>query len=441
MTQHNFFSRSIVALSIFASSALFAPAVLSIKIAKAAPIPSYQVKKTVPAAKFDIERFEENIKQALNNESIGYTYAIVSSGKLKKSGAHGYAVLSRDLLPNSGIYPDPKGLAQHPNKRMNIASITKPITATAVLKIIQDKSAANYPELTINSKIAPFLPSSWQLGTGVKDLTFKELLSQYSGMDDSGSGTSLTAIKDWIAKGVTRPKAEYKYMNANLAVFRIILPYMLLNNSQRAYYSQLYKTDPQAFDTKIANLYKEIVKTEVFQKAGIQNAEMYHQTANPYDVTPNVPTRLYHAVGSIQEPNRPGTATGDWTLTGGGGGWYLSAVDLAKFLAYIRFSNNILNQESRDLMFDKNNCPGTNCRPLGWQPPVAGKYGNYYSHGGLLFYGKKAEEGKPDIRNGMNGGVITFPNGIQASLLINSGGHSPSAKGILVDAFDSAWSK
>jgi D-alanyl-D-alanine carboxypeptidase len=394
----------------------------------------------ITAPGFDINRFEQNIKQTLNNQSIGYSYAIVLNGQLKKSGAGGYAILRRDIPNNIGIFPDPKGIPQYPIKRMNIASITKPITATAVLSIIQKKEAPSYPNLTINSKIEPFLPTTWKLGPGVKDLTFKELLSQYSGMNDNGGGTSLDALKEWIAKGVTRPKTEYKYINANIAIFRIILPYMVLSSQNKGYYSNLYKTNPEEFDRQMSRLYKEFVKVEVFAKAGIKNAELYHQTTNTDDVLPQIPTRLYHTVGSIQQPNRAGTLAGDWTLSAGGGGWYLSAIDLGRFLAYVRFSNDILNQNTRDLMFDKNNCPGANCRPLGWQPPLAGKHGTYYFHGGLLFYGSKPKEGEPDLRNGMNGGVVTFPNGVQASLLINSRGHSPSANQILIDAFDKAWS-
>jgi CubicO group peptidase (beta-lactamase class C family) len=395
----------------------------------------------ITAPGFDINRFEQNIKQTLNNKSIGYSYALVVNGQLKKSGASGYAVLRRDIPNNLGIFPDPKGIPQYATKRMNIASITKPITATAVLRIIQQKEAPSYPNLTINSTIAPFLPTTWKLGSGVKDLTFKELLSQYSGMNLNGSGTELNQLKEWIAQGVTRPKTEYKYLNANLAIFRVILPYMVLNNSQKGYYSNLYKTNPKEFDKQMSRIYKDVVKAEVFAKAKIKNAELYHQTTNSEDVLPQLPTRFYHTVGSIQQPNRAGTLTGDWTLIGGGGGWYLSAMDLGRFLAYVRFSNDILNQNSRDLMFDKNNCPGANCRPLGWQPPLAGKHGTYYSHGGLLFYGPEPKEKEPDLRNGMNGGVVTFPNGVQASLLINSRGHSPAAKQILIDAFDKAWSK
>ncbi|HEY0171802.1 MAG TPA: hypothetical protein VGB98_12325 [Pyrinomonadaceae bacterium] len=36
---------------------------------------------------------------------------------------------------------------------MNIASVTKTITAAAVLKAIQDKKAVGHPNLTIHSKV------------------------------------------------------------------------------------------------------------------------------------------------------------------------------------------------------------------------------------------------------------------------------------------------
>jgi hypothetical protein len=215
---------------------------------------------------------------------------------------------------------------------------------------------------------------------------------------------------------------------------------MVLSSQNKGYYSNLYKTNPKELDKQMARIYKDFVKAEVFAKAKIKNSELYHQTTNSEDVLPQLPTRFYHTVGSIQQPNRAGTLTGDWTLIGGGGGWYLSAMDLGKFLAYVRFSNDILNQNSRDLMFDKKNCPGANCRPLGWQRPLAGKHGTYYFHRGDLFSGPKPKEKEPELRNGMNGGVVTFPNRVQASLLINSRGHSPSAEGILINAFDKAWS-
>lgn len=120
-------------------------------------------------------------------------------------------------------------LDQSPTKQMNIASVTKTITAAAVLKAIQDKKAVGYPNLTIHSKVDPFLPTAWVRGPGVKELTFRELLSQYSGMKDNGGGTKVEDLRQWIADGVTREKGDFEYINCNIAIFRVILPYMPAN--------------------------------------------------------------------------------------------------------------------------------------------------------------------------------------------------------------------
>jgi CubicO group peptidase (beta-lactamase class C family) len=358
---------------------------------------------------FDINLFEQNIRKALDNKSIGYSYAINLNGQFKKSGANGYAVLKRDI-PGSVQLADPKGLAQSASKRMNIASVTKTITATTVLKILQDKLAKDVTNLTLDSKVNAFLPASWKRGPGVTSLTFKELLSQLSGMNLE-FGTDIEGLKNWIATGVTRPKSEYKYKNANLAIFRIIIPYMLSSAQIRKTLDAHAQMNLDSFNALVSNQYVAAVNHLVLQPMGILNASC--KSEGDF-----LPTRLY----SFPDNKKKGTLTDDWTLVSGGGGWYLSAVNLAQFLAHLRYNNKILTPATRKLMDDN---------MLGWR--IGGSYkgihGLYLAHGGGLNYGTDA----------MTSCIMNYPNGVQVALLINSAGTFDDKYKLLGVAFDNAW--
>jgi len=375
---------------------------------------------TTSTKKFDLDLFEANLRKAFDGKATGYAYAINQNGQLKRSGANGYALLARDV---DGILIDPKGVKQHEKLRMNIASVSKPVTAVTVLRLLQENKVPGYPNLTINSKVAPFLPASWKLGPKVADLTFKELLSQYSGMwIVPGGSTSTESLKSFIANGVTREKDDYEYINANLAIFRVIIPYMTLSQRLRENYSELYTTDPAKFDELTSTKYVETVNQKTLAPMGIAPASMMGMMAFGNTIEP----RLYIA----PDNNAAGKLAGDWTKTGGGGGWNLSAVELAQFLAHVRYDDKILTPATRKLM-DENY--------LGWMDPAEWdlnrEHGAYLGHRGDLNW-KDANKVKVA---GMTSLILNFPNGVQVSLLVNSLGTYVSTHKAVAAAFDEAW--
>ncbi len=364
--------------------------------------------------KFNLDKFEQNIQKAFAGEkATGYAYAINVEGQLKRSGKDGVAQRASDHENENGVNVP---VGQSPTKRMNIASVTKTITATAVLKAIQDKKATGYPNLTIDSKVEPFLPAPWVRGKGVKELSFKDLLSQYTGMNDNGGATDGKALQKWIADGVTRDKEDFIYINGNIAIFRFILPYMLASEQTRKSWDYLAQYDNVAVNNAVSTEFRRIVRETIFEPMGIKDVE--------FKPTDPVPTLLYNSTNEVK-----GYAVGDWLLTGGGGGWFLSAVDLAQFLAHLRYDDKILSPNMRQLM---------NSHRLGWRPPkeypaVQGKHGNYLAHGGGLNYGAK------EAPVGMASGIMDYGNGVQVALVINSLGTYGDKIAILRDAFDNAW--
>ncbi|CAN5266305.1 hypothetical protein BH10ACI1_BH10ACI1_30740 [soil metagenome] len=368
----------------------------------------------LPANKeFDVIKFEKYLKSKLDGNAVGYTFVVYQNGKYLRSGNYGYAVLKKDdpkMLPADGYQ-------LLPQTRMNIASVTKTITATAILKAIQDKKVGGYPAITIDTKVNDFLPPNWTRGPGVSSLTFKQLMSQYSGMFDNNGLTGISDLRSWIKSGVTRPKTEYKYINGNLAIFRIILPYMMASNATRNSWNDLAKTNETEFNKQVSNRYKEIVRELVLTPSEIKNADMVDKSESP--------TRWYN-----QNNNANGYKEGDWTTSGGGGGWVLSAYELAQFMAHLRYDDKILKPATRKLMDDN---------MLGWEDPnfwtqFKGKYGDYLGHGGLL----NRNTTTPQTTVGMVSIIINYPSGIQAVLLVNSMGDYPNKAQLMTDAFDSA---
>ncbi|MGC2235301.1 MAG: serine hydrolase domain-containing protein [Pyrinomonadaceae bacterium] len=362
---------------------------------------------------FDVNKFESYLHSKLDNNTVGFAFTVNQGGQYLRGGNFGYAVLKKD---DPSIL-DAIGFPLTTETRMNIASVTKTITATAVLKTIQDKKAVGYPNLTTKSKVEIFLPPNWERGKGVKDLTFKELMSQYSGMFDNGGFTNVSALRAWIKSGVTRLKTDYKYINGNLAIFRIILPYMLATETTRNQWNTLAANDEKKFNTVVSNRFKEIVRELVFTPAGIKNVDMKDGS--------EIPTRWYN-----KNNNASGYVEPDWTETGGGGGWFMSTTELARFMAYLRFSDKLLTPATRKEMDDN---------MLGWEDPAfwtqfQGKYGSYLGHGGLLNYGTA----KPETTVGMVSLVVNYPSGIQGILMVNSLGNYPNKAQLMSDAFDAA---
>ena len=390
---------------------LFAIIALAIMIINPLAASGKELGNLPVGKKFDVGKFESYLLSKLDGNAVGFTFVVYQNGKYLRSGNSGYAVLKKD---------DPKMLSSFgfplmPQTRMNIASVTKTITATAVLKAIQDKKVVGAPAITYSSTIDSFLPSGWTRGAGVKDLTVRELMSQYSGMNDNKGGTNITALQQWIKTGVTRKKTDYLYINANLAIFRIILPYMLASDATRKDWNKLANDDPAKFNQTVSDRYKEIVRDLVFTPSGLKNIDMKD--------TSEVPTRWYN-----QNNSASGYVEADWTLSGGGGGWVMSAYELAEFMVHLRYDDKILTPATRKIMDDN---------MLGWEDPAAwkqfqGKYGNYLGHGGGLNYGK------PETLVGMNSVIINYPSGVQGVLLINSLGNYPHKAQLMRDAFDAA---
>lgn len=401
---------------------------------------------------FDYEMFESNVRAALDTQTIGYTAALVQNGNLINSAT--WAFGSRRTGADAPFIFSSTGF------EMNIASISKMITAAAVLHRLQTPVLGKM--VSIDDPIGPYLPHEWARGDGVDDITFRELMTHRSGLANNNTqgATSFSALQNFVATDITMGLDSdgmypYLYQNANFALFRIILPYMnatlnIENGGQHCNDTEEPTLCPDATANSTAAAYRAYVQCSIFRPMGLSQPDIdpldLDLTCEGPDLAQNPDegweTRLYWQ----PTPALLGADPGDWTLIGGAGGWYMSAIELARFLAYLQYDNTFLNKESRALMFENYLGFMDSDSLFGNYSFGSGLWGAYRMHGGDLCYPAQ------NVPAGQNGcasafqprGVDTcaanFPGGIQAVLLINStGGNYPYQCTVLKNAYEGAF--
>lgn len=371
----------------------------------------------------DVDLFEQGIRSRLDGQAIGYAFVISRNGQLAREGESGSARLTGE---------SPR--LQDSRKRMNIASVTKTLTAVALLQLLEQNG------IGVNESIAPYLPPDWTLGPGVTSLSFSDLLRHESGLDNNTSasggsfGTTLvySGLQNSIAGGQTGMKT-FVYQNVNYALFRVIIPTLFWGGNP----ADLVDPDgilPTDNPSLTSLLYQWYVGNNVLAPAGVSGPDANGEWPG---VQPTAGTETLSYFFPNASGNVPGASWGNWSPIAGGGGWHLSAYDLAAFMAYLRFSDTILSPAARTLMND---------RFFGYHDPAVstlyasfalGKFGVYRGHGGDLGV---TPVGLPT--KGMDACAMNFSYGTQAVVLINSVGGTYSYQcDVLQEAFDASLVK
>ena len=350
---------------------------------------------------FDLDLYEQNIIDGMmdgNKKPTGWAYAITQDGNLVRYGSFGKARLTQDGAKDF-----------KPTSRHYMASVSKFYTALGAMRIIYAKG------MTIDSKIEPYLPQTWTRGNGVYDLSFKDLLKHESGLvSDNGTlwdKCEYDGLKEAIKTGVDNPKTR-NYLNVNFALFRVLIPAMWkgmpgapaidLNNEQSC-----------------ANAFIQFMQEFVFEKAGL----------NGIDCEPDsrLDAMLYYSSDDIGTSNK-GTFYTDRTLICGGGGFYLSVLQMAAVNAYFIHTNAIVNENIREIMQDHH---------IGFEISTSDEeHGDYYPKNG-------SNGGNDPFDQGMFTQIVHYPfNGVEVAIAVNCHGSSiagGNTRQLLYDAYNNAW--
>ncbi|MCR9139605.1 MAG: beta-lactamase family protein [Alphaproteobacteria bacterium] len=352
------------------------------------------------AQAININKMKQNMVADLNGTVNGYAF-VITRGNRSRVGSGGWA-----KRPVDG------GVAMTINTRSFIASTTKPITAIATLQLL----AAN--NLTLASKIAPWLPNNWVKGPGINQLTFRDLLQHRTGFNQIFM--SLSAAKQqenwgndwdglkWIVKNGAQPGASASYKNANFALLRVIIPKLWkASGANDADFTGVTKGNNGL-------LYVIYVTNHIFKPSNVAigasctAGETYRPQALGYDVT---------------EPNENGTMSEtSWPNCGGHAGLRLSARDLSRIMVALR-KGKLLTPPWRFAMDQFR---------LGWD-----RLSNTSKNGRKDKWWHGGAWNKPGNR-GYRACIMKYKGNVEAALVINSKTSGKGACTILKDAYNNA---
>ena len=348
---------------------------------------------------FDMNLFERNLRAALGRRTVGFAYAIGKDGKLDRQAGVG----SARVAPDNPVTP------QSATKAMTVASISKPVTAAATLRLLEQK------KISVDSAIGPWLPSAWKRGAGVDSITFRELMTHRSGLLQNfqkATGTTQgESTGSWgnirIAVGQDLGSKGYKYANMNFSIFRIMVPKIAYGLD----WSGLYDAPPANVTAAQIDYLTGVVFLGYLKPVlALAKAPVSCSNADPD------PTKLYF----FPTGGQAGWGPADYVTSCGGFGYNMSANAITSFISHVRYTTALVSADARSLMVDGQ---------LGLKA-YAGKHGTYHGHGAVW-----AQSGG----RGMRGCVMSFHIKVDASLLVNSRGDYPHACTVLQDAFDNAW--
>ena len=343
---------------------------------------------------FNLATFEESIVAAVQDGTVGYAYAISSGGSYYGSGGGGWS-----RTPADGSQPMGAG------QRMNIASISKTITGIAALQVLHDLG------IGIDSSISFFLPAHWALGPNTNLISFRDLLMHRSGIRDipgtcdNAGDSSYATIKTRIANGIqAADNGVACYQNMNFALFRILIPYLR---------GHTYPGNDTDDASQTATAYRDYVNQHVLVPSGATHSDVKPPSSTPALAYP------------FPDDGLPGQYPGDWTLESGGGGWYLSALDLNRLLRRLLYTEILLPAAVRQEMLDFG---------LGTQRRSFVSQGVAYKHNGVVVWGAATS-----VQRGLWSCYFAFPNGVEAVLFYNSHPGPKFINSILVEAWQGAW--
>jgi len=356
------------------------------------------------------------IDTVLQKQVVGYAYVINEDGSPEKQNAWGYARTADDDLLDMSVYT-----------RSFIASVTKQLTAAATIKILDQAG------ISVDSLIDDYLPSEWTAGFGFwgqNGITFRHLLTHQSGLNQIFNALSEDDKESWgndwdglefvVVNGAI-PGAAYSYKNANFALLRILIPRVWLTLGT-APYNEVTKSNH-------SSMYLSYVYQNILEPISIYSVGCWMQYASQEEA-------LAYSTDFVEKGGVEHIAS--FSSCGGHTGFRMSAMELARYLAYLRHSSDILSF-SQKVAMDQG--------LLGWS---SGSGDGFYWHGGTQYSTltmpaentggiSYAFSSEVEYRKSSYACVMTFPYGVEASLVINSEfktGFTDSACGVLKKAFE-----
>lgn len=383
-------------------------------LAVTAATPAAQADLGLANTQASVSEMRSSVATQMQGRAFGWQLAIAQNGQIKVADEGGFAVSAAD---NNGV-----PVAMQAGMQMELASVTKNVTAVATMKLLRRNG------LTPESKVWPFLPKSWDTSE-FDDVRFRHLLTHTSGVNQAitamanpPSNNGWNAMKTVVENG-TVVDSQRQYKNANYAILRIVNA-ELWNRSGGKKYSNAAEEIPITAANHTSYVL-EFMREHIFKPAAIGGIGC---------IAPGTTTGVRsYAVNATQASNGSVFGTGNEECAGARG-LAMSSAQLLQYLTKLR-AGAIISQADLDWM-DENrggwneDSNGGDGGQFGVEDGIADnpRSPGAYWHGGDLFGGGRE----------LHTCAMTFDDGTQATLLVNSALTSGTQCGVLIRAWHDA---
>ncbi len=307
------------------------------------------------------DRFESTVNYFLRSWDIkGASIAVAKEGRLVLARGYGLA----DINPNVEVQP---------YHRFRIASVSKLITATAILKLYEDG------KLDLNQNIFgeggilsdDYFAEYRDIRAG--KITVAHLLSHRGGWTPRWGDQMFMPLV--VASSL---KLEPPVETKDIVRFALNKRLHFTPGSGRSYSNLGYAILGLVVEEVSGIGYEEYCKTQLFEPLGIYDIELgknLYSERSPYEVryfepSNAIPKKSIFGTGEMLPASNGGN---DIEALGGAGGWIATAPDLLKFVMAVDGhdgESDILSAETIKYMTDRTN----GWAPVGWK----GTTGNGY---------------------------------------------------------------
>lgn len=310
-------------------------------------------KATTKVAKLNKDAFVNNVTAALNGKVMGYQVILLKNGQIAAETANGWARNNPD-----------GNMKMTTATPANIGSTAKFFGGLTLLNAFE-KNKSKTVDQWLDTKMFTYFPKIWKLTmhSSIKQITFRDLLEHKAGFIHN-DGDMDGDMYNYLVKGVALTKQEAatgegknpnfylgkrNYANASIQALTFLIPAIVKPDNSIAldlFISQKHlKADNIYIQEYLAEQYESILRDNLFEKT----TPNVTATCRPTVEAANTYAREYASNKSIGPSTiTPKNGKGCYAV----GGWYISARNLAAFVANFNASETIVSKEMRAKMFN-----------------------------------------------------------------------------------------
>lgn len=285
-----------------------------------------------------LEPFDALMRQfCQKNQPLGASLAVAYRGKLKFAKGYRHADLARQEVVE-------------PTSLFRIASLSKPVTATAVMKLVEDG------QVELDQPILPLLPIDYEPADArMKEVTIRQCLQHTAGFDTSASGDP------FAMSGLVRWKLGVEYPLEKKDVLRFALTRKLdFEPGTKHVYANVGYLMLGLMIEKVSRLsYEQYVRTAILSPLGIKQMRLAktlpNDRADGEVQYRDSKERTGRSVMGLKETDPVPFPYGIERIENlaAVGGWLASSVDMVRFASGLFFppTKEVLTRKTLQSMF------------------------------------------------------------------------------------------